>query len=57
MAILLPWEPHTLVVNKLANTNYKAEYGSDWFTLWVNRLLRAAFADLCGPCGHLKNDL
>ncbi|XP_004587224.2 NXPE family member 3-like [Ochotona princeps] len=43
---LLAREPHTLVVIKLANTGYKSVYGSDWFTLQVNRLLRAAFAGL-----------
>ncbi|ELW64854.1 Protein FAM55C [Tupaia chinensis] len=43
---LLTREPHTLVVIKLANTGYKSVYGSDWLTLQVNRLLRAAFADL-----------
>ncbi|XP_007954070.1 NXPE family member 3-like [Orycteropus afer afer] len=43
---LLAREPSTLVVIKLANTGYKSVYGSDWFTLQVNRLLRAAFADL-----------
>ncbi|KAM4820802.1 NXPE family member 3-like isoform 2-T2 [Thomomys bottae] len=43
---LLAREPHTLVVIKLANTGYKSVYGSDWFTLQVNRLLRAAFNDL-----------
>ncbi|XP_071461539.1 NXPE family member 3-like [Marmota flaviventris] len=43
---LLEWEPSTLVVIKLANTGYKSVYGSDWFTLQVNRLLRAAFAGL-----------
>ncbi|XP_070268750.1 NXPE family member 3-like isoform X4 [Myotis yumanensis] len=46
VAALLAREPHTLVVIKLANTGYKSVYGSDWFTLQVNRLLRAAFADL-----------
>lgn len=46
VAALLAREPHTLVVIKLANTGYKSAYGSDWFTLQVNRLLRAAFADL-----------
>ncbi|KAG3259925.1 NXPE family member 3-like [Ictidomys tridecemlineatus] len=43
---LLEREPSTLVVIKLANTGYKSVYGSDWFTLQVNRLLRAAFAGL-----------
>ncbi|XP_062946042.1 NXPE family member 3-like [Cynocephalus volans] len=43
---LLAREPSTLVVIKLANTGYKSVYGSDWFTLQLNRLLRAAFADL-----------
>ncbi|XP_040829640.1 NXPE family member 3-like [Ochotona curzoniae] len=43
---LLAREPHTLVVIKLANTGYKSVYGSDWLTLQVNRLLRAAFAGL-----------
>ncbi|VTJ69925.1 Hypothetical predicted protein [Marmota monax] len=43
---LLEQEPSTLVVIKLANTGYKSVYGSDWFTLQVNRLLRAAFAGL-----------
>ncbi|XP_069845434.1 NXPE family member 3-like [Dipodomys merriami] len=43
---LLAREPSTLVVIKLANTGYKSVYGSDWFTLQVNRMLRAAFADL-----------
>nr|KAF6355254.1 hypothetical protein mMyoMyo1_011437 [Myotis myotis] len=46
VAALLAREPRTLVVIKLANTGYKSVYGSDWFTLQVNRLLRAAFADL-----------
>ncbi|KAM5260524.1 NXPE family member 3-like [Hipposideros larvatus] len=46
VAALLAREPHTLVVIKLANTGYKSVYGSDWFTLQLNRLLRAAFADL-----------
>lgn len=46
VAALLAREPGTLVVIKLANTGYKTVYGSDWFTLQVNRLLRAAFADL-----------
>lgn len=46
VAALLAREPRTLVVIKLANTGYKSVYGSDWFTLHVNRLLRAAFADL-----------
>ncbi|XP_005413796.1 PREDICTED: NXPE family member 3-like [Chinchilla lanigera] len=41
---LLAREPSTLVVIKLANTGYKSVYGSDWFTLQVNRLLRAAFS-------------
>ncbi|XP_048645998.1 NXPE family member 3-like [Marmota marmota marmota] len=43
---LLEQEPSTLVVIKLANAGYKSVYGSDWFTLQVNRLLRAAFAGL-----------
>ncbi|KAG3259947.1 NXPE family member 3-like [Ictidomys tridecemlineatus] len=43
---LLEREPSTLVVIKLANTGYKSVYGSDWFTLHMNRLLRAAFAGL-----------
>ncbi|XP_004840276.1 NXPE family member 3-like isoform X1 [Heterocephalus glaber] len=43
---LLAREPSTLVVIKLANTGYKSVYGSDWFTLQVNRLLRAAFSGL-----------
>uniref|UniRef100_A0A8C0WAU8 NXPE C-terminal domain-containing protein n=1 Tax=Castor canadensis TaxID=51338 RepID=A0A8C0WAU8_CASCN len=43
---LLAREPSTLVVIKLANTGYKSVYGSDWLTLQVNRLLRAAFAGL-----------
>ncbi|XP_047389618.1 NXPE family member 3-like isoform X2 [Sciurus carolinensis] len=43
---LLDREPSTLVVIKLANTGYKSVYGSDWFTLQVNRLLRAAFTGL-----------
>uniref|UniRef100_A0A8C6QSY6 Neurexophilin and PC-esterase domain family, member 5 n=1 Tax=Nannospalax galili TaxID=1026970 RepID=A0A8C6QSY6_NANGA len=43
---LLAREPRTLVVIKLANTGYKSVYGSDWLTLQVNRLLRAAFAGL-----------
>ncbi|XP_052024208.1 NXPE family member 3-like isoform X3 [Apodemus sylvaticus] len=43
---LLDREPRTLVVIKLANTGYKSVYGSDWITLQVNRLLRAAFAGL-----------
>lgn len=46
VAALLAREPDTLVVIKLANTGYKSVYGSDWFTLQVNRLLRAAFVDL-----------
>uniref|UniRef100_A0A4X1UC70 NXPE C-terminal domain-containing protein n=1 Tax=Sus scrofa TaxID=9823 RepID=A0A4X1UC70_PIG len=46
VASLLTREPRTLVVIKLANTGYKSVYGSDWFTLQVNRLLQAAFADL-----------
>ncbi|XP_040311878.1 NXPE family member 3-like isoform X1 [Herpailurus yagouaroundi] len=46
VAALLAREPRTVVVIKLANTGYKSVYGSDWFTLQVNRLLRAAFADL-----------
>ncbi|XP_037362884.1 NXPE family member 3-like [Talpa occidentalis] len=46
VAALLAREPLTLVVIKLANTGYKSVYGSDWFTLQLNRLLRAAFADL-----------
>ncbi|KAI4531963.1 hypothetical protein MG293_018477 [Ovis ammon polii] len=46
VAALLAREPGTLVVIKLANTGYKSVYGSDWFTLQVNRLLRAAFVDL-----------
>ncbi|XP_023382395.1 NXPE family member 3-like, partial [Pteropus vampyrus] len=46
VAALLAQEPRTLVVIKLANTGYKSVYGSDWFTLQMNRLLRAAFADL-----------
>ena len=46
VAALLAREPRTLVVIKLANTGYKSVYGSDWFTLQMNRLLRAAFADL-----------
>ncbi|XP_058426515.1 NXPE family member 3-like [Diceros bicornis minor] len=46
VAALLAREPRTLVVIKLANTGYKSVYGSDWFTLQLNRLLRAAFADL-----------
>ncbi|KFO36847.1 Protein FAM55C [Fukomys damarensis] len=43
---LLAREPRTLVVIKLANTGYKSVYGSDWFTLQMNRLLRAAFSGL-----------
>ncbi|KAM6156410.1 NXPE family member 3-like [Erethizon dorsatum] len=43
---LLAREPSTLVVIKLANTGYKSVYGSDWFTLQVNRLLRTAFSGL-----------
>ncbi|XP_048645992.1 NXPE family member 3-like isoform X2 [Marmota marmota marmota] len=43
---LLEREPRTLVVIKLANTGYKSVYGSDWFTLHMNRLLRSAFAGL-----------
>ncbi|GAB1290371.1 Neurexophilin and PC-esterase domain family, member 5 [Apodemus speciosus] len=43
---LLDREPSTLVVIKLANTGYKSVYGSDWLTLQVNRLLRAAFVGL-----------
>ncbi|XP_052024573.1 NXPE family member 3-like isoform X1 [Apodemus sylvaticus] len=43
---LLDREPSTLVIIKLANTGYKSVYGSDWLTLQVNRLLRAAFAGL-----------
>nr|XP_023420899.1 NXPE family member 3-like [Cavia porcellus] len=43
---LLARAPSTLVVIKLANTGYKSVYGSDWLTLHVNRLLRAAFSDL-----------
>lgn len=46
VAALLAREPRTLVVIKLANTGYKSVYGSDWFTLQMNRLLRAAFSDL-----------
>ncbi|XP_076996841.1 NXPE family member 3-like [Tamandua tetradactyla] len=46
VAALLARAPRTLVVVKLANTGYKSAYGSDWFTLQLNRLLRAAFADL-----------
>ncbi|XP_008542246.2 NXPE family member 3-like isoform X1 [Equus przewalskii] len=46
VAALLAREPRTLVIIKLANTGYKSVYGSDWFTLQINRLLRAAFADL-----------
>ncbi|XP_058142157.1 NXPE family member 3-like [Dasypus novemcinctus] len=46
VAALLAREPRTLVAIKLANTGYKSVYGSDWFTLQLNRLLRAAFADL-----------
>ncbi|KAM8779089.1 NXPE family member 3-like isoform 1-T3 [Rhynchonycteris naso] len=46
VAALLAREPRTLVVIKLANTGYKSVYGSDWFTLQINRLLQAAFADL-----------
>ncbi|XP_011385772.1 NXPE family member 3-like, partial [Pteropus vampyrus] len=46
VAALLAREPRTLVVIKLANTGYKSVYGSDWFTLQMNRLLQAAFADL-----------
>ncbi|XP_004691691.1 PREDICTED: NXPE family member 3-like [Condylura cristata] len=46
VAALLAREPLTLVVIKLANTGYKSVYGSDWFTLQLNRLLRAAFAGL-----------
>uniref|UniRef100_E0CYW5 Neurexophilin and PC-esterase domain family, member 5 n=1 Tax=Mus musculus TaxID=10090 RepID=E0CYW5_MOUSE len=43
---LLDHEPSTLVIIKLANTGYKSVYGSDWLTLQVNRLLRAAFVGL-----------
>lgn len=43
---LLDREPRTLVIIKLANTGYKSVYGSDWLTLQVNRLLRAAFVGL-----------
>ncbi|CAH7263410.1 NXPE family member 3 [Phodopus roborovskii] len=43
---LLDREPSTLVIIKLANTGYKSVYGSDWLTLQVNRLLRAAFVGL-----------
>ncbi|XP_060223942.1 NXPE family member 3-like isoform X4 [Meriones unguiculatus] len=43
---LLDRAPSTLVVIKLANTGYKSVYGSDWLTLQVNRLLRAAFVGL-----------
>ncbi|XP_003470211.4 NXPE family member 3-like [Cavia porcellus] len=43
---LLARAPSTLVVIKLANTGYKSVYGSDWLTLQMNRLLRAAFSDL-----------
>lgn len=46
VAALLAREPRTLVVIKLANTGYKSVYGSDWFTLQMNRLLGAGFADL-----------
>ncbi|XP_055454551.1 NXPE family member 3-like isoform X2 [Psammomys obesus] len=43
---LLDRAPSTLVIIKLANTGYKSVYGSDWLTLQVNRLLRAAFVGL-----------
>ncbi|XP_060029330.1 NXPE family member 3-like isoform X2 [Erinaceus europaeus] len=46
VSTLLAREPRTLVVVKLANTGYKSVYGSDWLTLQINRLLRAAFTDL-----------
>ena len=35
-AALLAQEPRTLVVIKLANTEYKSVYGSDWNALQVN---------------------
>ncbi|XP_038608648.1 NXPE family member 3-like [Tachyglossus aculeatus] len=43
---LLARSPQTLVVVKVANTGYKSVYGSDWFTLQLNRLLKATFSGL-----------
>ena len=36
VAALLAQEPHTLVVIKLANTEHKSVYGSNWNALQVN---------------------
>ncbi|XP_072000753.1 NXPE family member 3-like [Engystomops pustulosus] len=43
---LLFRSPQTTVIIKSANTGYKSIYGSDWLSLQLDILLRAAFKDM-----------
>ncbi|KAG5267970.1 hypothetical protein AALO_G00227990 [Alosa alosa] len=43
---LLRRAPGTKVVIKTANTGYKDIYGSDWFSMQLDRILREAFRDV-----------